>query len=163
MKNAHHKKFASKPKVKLHEDMIHSSSFNLVHSALSLSLSLSSVHVDLPLSPLLLGLVMKAFRGNRVSPGMSKLDTARVARDLLASFLLGHCTVRHHHGHVCVCICVCVCAQKKHHYTKDTYYTEYEHHDTSRELTQDCQFQVLQIRHVPGTLALFSMYTLSQP
>ena len=33
---------------------------------------------------------MKELRGKPESPGMSKLETARVASDLLASFLLGH-------------------------------------------------------------------------
>ena len=32
---------------------------------------------------------------------MSKLDTAKVARDFWALFLSGHC--------ICVCVCVCVC------------------------------------------------------
>lgn len=43
-----------------------------------------------PDSPLLLGLAMKELRGNPLSPGMSKLDTAKVAKDFCASFLLGH-------------------------------------------------------------------------
>lgn len=43
-----------------------------------------------PDSPLLAGLAMKELRGNPLSPGMSKLDTANVAKDFWASFLLGH-------------------------------------------------------------------------
>ena len=44
-----------------------------------------------PASALEAGLARKAFRGNPESPGMVKLDTANVARDFVASPLLGHC------------------------------------------------------------------------
>lgn len=61
----------------------------------------------LPASALVAGLVMKAFRGNPESPGMSKLDTARVARVFDASFLVAHWgeeglgrkVERHKHSH----------------------------------------------------------------
>ena len=44
----------------------------------------------IPASALLLGLVKNALRGKPGSPGISKLDTASVARDFWASIRLGH-------------------------------------------------------------------------
>ena len=50
----------------------------------------SMSHLYTPESALLLGLVKNELRGNLGSPGISKLETASVAKDFWPSLRLGH-------------------------------------------------------------------------